>query len=43
MMNIGLEYMCVLFSYTKRFYEIYEEKRYIISPVCEIKRTTLDP
>ena len=26
MMNIGLEYICVLLSGTQRFYEIYEEK-----------------
>ena len=26
MMNIGLEYICALFSYTQRFYDIYEEK-----------------
>ena len=26
MMNIGLEYICILFSYTQKFYEIYEEK-----------------
>ena len=39
MMNIGLEYICALFSYTQRFYEIYEKKKkYIISPVCEIKK-----
>ena len=30
MMNIGLEYICGLFSYTQRFYEIYEEKRNIL-------------
>ena len=26
MMNIGLEYICVLFSFTQRLFEIYEEK-----------------
>ena len=30
MMNIGLEYICVLFSCTQRFYEIYKEKRNIL-------------
>ena len=38
MMNIGLKYICVLFSCTQRFYDIYEKKdKYIISPICEIK------
>ena len=26
MINIVLEYICSLFSYTQRFYKIYEEK-----------------
>ena len=30
MMNIGLEYIYALFSYTQRFYEIHEEKRNIL-------------
>ena len=30
MMNIGLKYICALFSYTQRFYEIYEKKRNIL-------------
>ena len=30
MMNISLEYICALFSYTQRFYEICEEKRNIL-------------
>ena len=30
MMNIGLEYICALFSCTQRFYEIYKKKRNIL-------------
>ena len=30
MMNIDLEYICTLFFYTQRFYEIYEEKRNLL-------------
>ena len=43
MMNIDLEYICALFFYTQRFYEIYEEKRNLLYLKFVKLKKKLDP